>query len=415
MANGLREIGRYIFSKRLNSLASPLTRIQKRWTKDGLYSKEEFRAIVERECARADRNGSRFSLVVFDVSHTDADQTVERRLTKIIRQRVRSTDEVGRVDRRHIGIDLPDTPAEGARKLAIDIYERIATGKLALTFKIYTYPLESLPGLGDNLLNQRLAKADTDKLVESAIQSTQVRMQPSKNLGEDFDLFLVRGIPPWKRGIDILGSALGFLLLSPVFLIIGALIKIVSPGPVLFKQTRVGYLGKPFTMLKFRTMKANADPSLHMQHVTKLINGDEPLTKLDNRDPRIIPFGKTLRLTGLDELPQLVNVLRGEMSLVGPRPELPSSVCYCHQWHSKRFHTKPGLSGLWQVSNRSSKTFNEMMRLDVSYVKQMSFWFDTMILFKTLPTILIEMADQHLIFTRSLIWGRNESLGKSHN
>ena len=401
---------------RPGSRLNPLTRFQgKGGSLEGIYPVKEFHAVLGRERARADRNGSRFSLVVFDMGNKDEDKTVKRRLTKIIRQRIRSIDEVGWVDRRHIGIELPDTRAEGARKLAIDIYKRIATGEPVPTFKIYTYPLESLPGFDDNLPNQRLAKADTNKLVESALKSTQVRMQPSENLTEDFDLFMVRGTPPWKRGIDILASGLCLILLFPLFLVIAVLIKIVSPGPVLFKQTRVGYLGKPFIMLKFRTMKVEADPSVHIRHVTKLINDDEPLTKLDNNDPRIIPFGTMLRLTGLDELPQLVNILRGEMSLIGPRPELPSSVRYCHQWHSKRFHTKPGLSGLWQVSNRSSKTFNEMIRLDISYVKQMSFWLDAVILLKTLPTILIEMADHCFVFTRSSIRNRNEGLSKSQN
>ena len=382
-----------------NPLMSPdsLTRSKRRRSHNGLHSVEEFRAIIERERARADRNGSKFSLVVFDMGDWDTAQAVERRLTALINHRVRSTDELGWIDRRRIGVGLPDTSAEGARKLAHDISKESAIRKSLLAFKIYTYPLEWLfiykwlNETGQNYPNQGSTNTDSSARDVSAIQSYKAKMQQCENPADGLNSFLVRGTPTWKRIIDILGSGLGLILLSPVFLLIAAVIKIVSPGPVFFKQIRVGHLGKPFTLLKFRTMKVNCDPSIHMKHISKLIDNNMPLRKLDNNDPRIFGFGKMLRLTGLDELPQLVNVLRGEMSLVGPRPELPSSAKLCKQWHSKRFDIKPGLSGLWQVSNKTATTFNEMIRLDISYVKQMSFWLDAFILLKTLPTILFEM------------------------
>jgi lipopolysaccharide/colanic/teichoic acid biosynthesis glycosyltransferase len=175
-----------------------------------------------------------------------------------------------------------------------------------------------------------------------------------------------------------------------LLIVIAIIIKVVSAGPALFKQQRIGYLGKPFTMFKFRTMRVNADPTFHSKHLANLIQNNKPLEKLDCDDSRIFPFGKFLRLTGLDELPQLINVLRGEMSLIGPRPELRSSIQYCEPWHARRFDAKPGISGLWQVSHKTGTTFNEMMRLDISYVKKRSFWIDVVILLKTLPTIISE-------------------------
>jgi lipopolysaccharide/colanic/teichoic acid biosynthesis glycosyltransferase len=232
-----------------------------------------------------------------------------------------------------------------------------------------------------------------DECVLSGFGETQtqtVDVGDCKRLAENSNLLFTQELPMWKRAIDIFGSLFGLLVLSPLLLTLAVLIKIVSPGPVFFSQKRIGYLGRPFTMFKFRTMNVNADKTLHENHVTDLIQNGKPLIKMDGRDPRIFPLGKFLRLTGLDELPQLVNVLRGEMSLVGPRPELPSALQYCEPWQTRRFETKPGLSGLWQVSGKTKTTFTEMMRLDISYVKKRSFWLDVLILLKTLPTILAE-------------------------
>ena len=212
------------------------------------------------------------------------------------------------------------------------------------------------------------------------------------------DPFFVRKIPAWKRSMYILGSILGLILFAPVFLFIALIIKVVSTGPVFFKQERIGFGGKKFIFLKFRTMKINRDPSVHRQYYTRLIdgckNGDdsaECMLKLDDHDPQIIPFGKLLRKTCLDELPQLVNVLRGEMSLVGPRPPIPYEVDQYSRWHSGRFDAVPGMTGLWQVSGKNRLTFKEMVRLDIRYTRNLSFIGDVKILLMTPLAILSEL------------------------
>ena len=215
---------------------------------------------------------------------------------------------------------------------------------------------------------------------------------------ETIEPFFVRRIPAWKRTLDISGSFFGLIVFSPLFLAIGILIKIVSPGPVFFKQTRIGYGAKEFNFWKFRTMKVNADTSGHQEYLCELINEEDedgvesvkPMTKLDCDDPNIIPFGRFLRNTCLDELPQLINVLYGEMSLVGPRPPIPYEVEEYLIWHKSRFDGLPGMTGLWQVSGKNRLSFKEMIRLDIQYERQMSLLTDLKILVMTPFAILNE-------------------------
>lgn len=193
-----------------------------------------------------------------------------------------------------------------------------------------------------------------------------------------------------KRAIDIVGSMVGIILFSPLFILISCLIKLTSAGPVLFKQERIGQYGKPFMFLKFRTMHTNNDPDVHRDFVRNLIAGEsEPdgegkkIYKITD-DKRVTSIGHILRKSSMDELPQFFNVLRGEMSLVGPRPPIPYEVEMYDVWHWRRLiEIKPGITGLWQVSGRSSTTFDEMVRLDLQYAREWSLWMDIKILLKT--------------------------------
>jgi lipopolysaccharide/colanic/teichoic acid biosynthesis glycosyltransferase len=215
---------------------------------------------------------------------------------------------------------------------------------------------------------------------------------------ETIEPFFVRRIPAWKRTLDIFGSFFGLIILSPLFLVIAFLIKIISPGPVFFKQTRIGYGAKEFNFWKFRTMKVNADTASHQQYLSELIQGDneegeqpdKPMIKQDNDNPNIIPFGYFLRNSCIDELPQLINVLLGDMSLVGPRPPIPYEVEEYLIWHKDRFDGLPGMTGLWQVSGKNRLTFKEMIRLDIQYERQMSLLTDLKILMMTPFAILNE-------------------------
>jgi exopolysaccharide production protein ExoY len=196
----------------------------------------------------------------------------------------------------------------------------------------------------------------------------------------------------WKRVLDIAVIVLALPLLIPLMLVVAGLIRVVSAGPVLFKQERVGYLGRRFMCFKFRTMFVGADAVVHQGHLRHLMDSNTPMTKMDSEgDPRIIPFGLLLRSSGLDELPQLINVLRGEMSLVGPRPCLPYEYEKYLPWQKERFASFPGLTGLWQVSGKNRTTFVEMIQLDIRYARKKSLWFDVSILLRTVPALVMQI------------------------
>jgi len=176
--------------------------------------------------------------------------------------------------------------------------------------------------------------------------------------------------------------------------LIAALIKTVSPGPVFYKQQRVGHRRARFMCWKFRTMETGADTTAHQQHLKDLLESDAPLTKLDEAgDPRLIPCGAMLRATGLDELAQLINVLRGEMSLVGPRPCMPYEEESYRHWQKARFDTLPGLTGLWQVSGKNKTTFTEMVTLDIYYAHNKSLWLDLKIMAGTLSVLVSQVRE----------------------
>ena len=188
-----------------------------------------------------------------------------------------------------------------------------------------------------------------------------------------------------KRVIDVAGSVCGLALFAPVLLLIALLVRLTSRGPILFRQRRIGRYGREFWFLKFRSMRVNNDPTIHEQYIKQLIeNPDKQSAYKIQNDPRITPFGRFLRKSSLDELPQLLNVLTGDMSLVGPRPPLPYEVANYRYWHRRRVvEVKPGITGLWQVYGRSRTTFDEMVRLDLRYVQQQSLLLDLKILLLT--------------------------------
>jgi lipopolysaccharide/colanic/teichoic acid biosynthesis glycosyltransferase len=201
-------------------------------------------------------------------------------------------------------------------------------------------------------------------------------------------------MPGSKRALDI--SLI--VLASPAVLLLWGLIalwiKLSSKGPVLFRQERVGVGGSRFTCYKFRSMRLGADTSVHQRHLAELIASGRPMTKLDNKgDSRLIPLGALIRSTGLDELPQLLNVLRGDMSLVGPRPCLPYEYESYRPWQKRRCEAVPGLTGLWQVSGKNRTTFNEMIQLDIAYAENRSLALDLRIIFQTVPALVTQAND----------------------
>ena len=198
-----------------------------------------------------------------------------------------------------------------------------------------------------------------------------------------------------KRALDVIGSTIGLVLTSPVLALVALAVRLESPGPVLFRQQRLGLGGRPFTLYKFRSMHLSAEQSRHRDHVRDLIRGDGPQTEPSAAwlpiplDPRVTRLGAFLRRSHLDELPQLINIARGDMSLVGPRPPIPYEVEVYEPWHLRRLSVIPGLTGLWQATGWGRLSFDEGVALDLAYIDRRSFWFDFGLILRTLWQIAV--------------------------
>lgn len=345
---------------------------QRRGNRVALLSVRDFMEVLRFETERANRSGSAFSVATFSAVHSvHNDRAVLRDLSHILESRVRSTDILGWYGADSIAALLLNTDREGADLFAEKLM--LECGDVPLRVTVNTYPVDGLPLMASVGNYPWVVALRGDRRIPS----------------------LPRAV---KRLVDIIGALIAAIMLSPVLLLTAVAIKATSRGPVIFKQTRLGLDGKPFVFFKFRSMYVDADDAIHREYVQQLIAGqlahrtqvedEEPLFKMTS-DPRITPLGDFIRKTSIDELPQLWNVLKGEMSLVGPRPPLPYEVDNYEPWHLRRIlEAKPGITGLWQVEGRSTTTFNEMVRLDLQYVETWSLWLDFKILLKTVKVVL---------------------------
>lgn len=201
-------------------------------------------------------------------------------------------------------------------------------------------------------------------------------------------------MPLWKRTIDIACCLIAMPVLCLCSFFMAIVTRLVSPGPIFFKQERIGFQGRRFKIYKFRTMYVSADTGVHQTYFKDLIQTNAPMTKLDAKgDSRLIPGGWILRASGLDELPQLINVLRGEMSLVGPRPCIPTEYEQFLPWQRERVNATPGLTGLWQVSGKNRTTFDQMIRFDIQYSRNISLGHDIWIILATIPALMRQVGD----------------------
>jgi len=322
-----------------------------------------FHLELRKERSRSDRNGEYFSVIRF--SQRSQALQAQQRLIDTLQVRLRRSDKLGWYDATSIAVLLPATTRDGARLYLLDLQS-----KYHGLFSHFDAQLESYP---------TIAAASTP--------SPRRFSYATRTIGDA----LAPPIPLWKRAVDILGATIGLLLFSPVFLIFPIYLRIVAPGPVFYKQERVGFRGESFTFLKFRTMRVDNSVSSHASYLRDLIHGDKPMEKLDDkRDPRIVFGARILRNTAIDEVPQFINVLKGDMSLVGPRPCIPYEAEEYLRWHAGRFDVLPGMSGLWQVSGKNRLSFKEMIRLDIAYSRNMSLWLDLKIIALTFPSILRE-------------------------
>jgi lipopolysaccharide/colanic/teichoic acid biosynthesis glycosyltransferase len=364
----------------------------------GVRSHREFASILNRERDRADRTGQGFSLVVFELGADGENSPCTRLLVPILTNRVRSTDDIGWLEAGRLGVVLPHTTPDSAWKFVGNVRQALNGGSAPIECIVYAYP-SSWPPQPDETPPEdprsRRREPSRGDSGGSDMQFSGVDMAQVARPVEELESEFLCRIPFWKRAIDVAGSLFALILLAPLFLLVSIFIKVVSPGPVFFRQERVGYLGRIFTIWKFRTMHVNADTAVHKQYLRELINNEKTMTKLDNgRDKRIIPFAGILRASGIDELPQLFNVLLGDMSLVGPRPCIPYEAKEFDGWQMRRFDTVPGLTGLWQVSGKNKTTFKQMMRLDIAYARKRAFLMDMKIFLKTLPAVVDQVADR---------------------
>jgi lipopolysaccharide/colanic/teichoic acid biosynthesis glycosyltransferase len=355
---------------------APVENRRREWPAD-MHSPVVFRALLRHERSRADRDGSEFSLVVLDVARLGpGDRSIET-ICRSIQDKIRSIDEAGWLDSSRIGILLPATTKHGGQTFAGRLCGSIPCVGSSIPWTVSTYPKDWLVcgDLSDGgtvpSRSQGVSSAAGSQLADTAVTGA-----------------FCRRVPVWKRCFDVTFAIFCLVLLSPLFLLLMLYIKVVSPGRVFFKQERVGCGGAPFVFLKFRTMHENNNSEAHREYLKELINSARPMEKLDRaKDPRIIRGARIIRKACLDELPQLVNVLRGEMSLVGPRPCIPYEAQEYLRWHTHRFDILPGMTGLWQVSGKNKLTFEQMVRLDISYAQRMSFLLDLKILLLTAPAI----------------------------
>lgn len=309
-----------------------------------------------------------------------ADQFTRRHVTKriagILHSLTRETDIKGWYKYDYVvGVILADTSAAGAERLRAKLRHKLSEALRKEEF----YGV----GVSIHVFPEDAGEKEQDAEPETA---PDMALYPDLTSPGRRRLSLMA-----KRAIDFVGAIAGLVIFSPLFLLIPALIKLTSKGPVLFRQERMGQFEKKFTFLKFRTMYVGNDPSIHKEFVKKLICDKDGCRADDgsqvykiHRDPRVTPLGRILRKTSLDELPQFLNVLKGEMSLVGPRPPIPYEFESYDVWHRRRvMEIKPGITGLWQVKGRSSTSFDEMVRLDIKYMTEWSLWMDVKILIMT--------------------------------
>jgi lipopolysaccharide/colanic/teichoic acid biosynthesis glycosyltransferase len=351
----------------------------------GLHSRESTLAGLRRERLRSDRTGDPFCWVLFGISNLTKKGLSLQRLAHVIAERARCTDEVGWHDDASVGVILPATDRAGAEQFVADVVRIAARKHLEPTVTIQVYPERSTSASGSNS-GRTSRSGDRPWMPEMVSIGGGQEADASDSIPSTAVPFLARPISPYKRLADIVGSVLGLLLAAPILALAAMAVRLSSPGPILFGQRRAGLGCSPFTMYKFRSMYLYAEERKH--ELRYLNEQDGPAFKIKD-DPRITPVGRFLRATSIDELPQLFNVLKGDMSLVGPRPPTFDEVCKYRRWYLRRLDVTPGLTCTWQVEGRSRVTFEEWMRMDLQYIDQQSAWLDLKLIAKTLPALIL--------------------------
>jgi lipopolysaccharide/colanic/teichoic acid biosynthesis glycosyltransferase len=335
---------------------------------NGFFLDEKsFRFEVARERIRVDRNGSPLAVLTIELPTDRATAHDFDFIGRVLVRRQRITDTIGFLSNGIIGVLLPDTPKSGAWKVASDVCAFYPVGHDRPNCDVIVYPDER-PQLQEGESSPDLETVDDD-------------------LPASLDALLAQSTPIWKRTIDVLGAIVGLVVTSPIILVSAVAIKLTSGGPMLYIQEREGLGGRPFRMYKLRTMRTDAEQ--RQAEYRDFSEQDGPAFKMSN-DPRTTWVGRWLRATSLDELPQLWNVLRGEMSLVGPRPLPTHESRGCLPWQRRRLWVAPGLTCIWQVQARNTVPFVEWMRMDLQYLRSRSLLCDLRLLATTPSSIVLK-------------------------
>jgi lipopolysaccharide/colanic/teichoic acid biosynthesis glycosyltransferase len=346
----------------------------------GMQSASQFRNGLERERACSDRSGIVFSLLVFAWRDGKARREGLRPLARILARRLRATDEYGWVDRDRVGAILRTAAGPEATKVTAHILAAYPAGLPRVTVEVYTYPSDTFLTPGP----PRRVEQEPGRLRVPVPAAQRLRVAPEVAL--PMERFFARPLPRWKRGIDLAGAIVGLVVTVPLVALAAVLIRLTSRGPVLFRQRRGGLGGEPFVMYKLRTMFADAES---MKGELRPSNEQAGAAFKMEHDPRITPVGRILRRTSIDELPQLWNVLIGDMSLVGPRPLPCDDSTEYDAWHRRRLDVTPGLTCIWQVSGRSRIPFTDWMRMDLRYVRERTPAVDLKLLLRTVPAVVL--------------------------
>lgn len=371
---------------------------------ENLLSEPAFRKVLAKERHRCDRYGIQFGLLLFEAnqdSHDSSDKQYAQ-LGKCFSDRLRITDEMGLLNSR-LAIVLPHTGRRGTCQVMDTLKSIAAEAGIYCQCQAQVYPDDasddstenrldsdtfSTPPFSDSIFDDapfKKGSGDSSVAIANRAELDRETSQSKLAVGSVPPSLLCDPYPTWKRTIDIVGSAAGLIVASPLLLAAAMLIKATSRGPVFYTQSRTGYLGQRFTIFKLRSMVIDADAK--KLTLVDRNERDGPTFKIAN-DPRVTLVGRLLRKYGIDELPQLWNVLRGDMALVGPRPLPVDEADKCNQWQRGRGDSKPGLTCTWQVKKSEAISFTDWMRLDLNYCRKRSLGKDIRLIFSTALTIL---------------------------
>ena len=368
---------------------------------DGVLNAAAFEQAAMGERMRVDRNGSVLAMIAVALPDASAGNDAIGYLARVLVDRLRMTDTVGVLRDGRLGVLLPDTPAAGAWKVADDIRDLLVGGGVTPTCEVLLYPedqpseswssggsqedsVDSVninPMSGPGGMTAAVATKPVSRVASPVVNSEpRPAIQPTA-----FEQLLARPLPWWKRATDLAVSSVGLAVAVPIIGVAAVAVAATSPGGAFFVQVREGLGGRRFKIYKLRTMRADAEEQ--KAGLRQFSEQDGPAFKMTT-DPRVTRLGQLLRKLSIDELPQLINVLKGEMSLVGPRPLPVEESQRCEPWQRQRLMVTPGITCTWQVHARNAVPFDEWVRMDLRYQQRHTLWHDIKLLLQTGPSLM---------------------------